>query len=105
MDTIQVISLANLALAFIPVVIVLLILRQWKSDSKEALFGISRMLVQLLVVGYFLTFLFNAENAWIILAVLSVMLLVSSWISLRTVKIHRRLLYPISFISIFIGGG
>jgi len=105
MDTIQVISLANLALAFIPVFIVLLILRQWKSDSKEALFGISRMLVQLLVVGYFLTFLFNAENAWIILAVLSVMLLVSSWISLRTVKIHRRLLYPISFISIFIGGG
>ncbi|MBT5765249.1 MAG: ABC transporter permease [Kordiimonadaceae bacterium] len=105
MDTIQVISLANLALAFIPVVIVLIILQQWKGDSKEALFGISRMLVQLLVVGYFLTFLFNAENVWIILTVLSVMLLVSSWISLRTLKIHRKSLYPLSFISIFIGGG
>jgi len=105
MDTIQVISLANLALAFIPVVIVLIILQQWKGDSKEALFGISRMLVQLLVVGYFLTFLFNAENVWIILTVLSVMLLVSSWISLRTLKIHRKALYPMSFISIFIGGG
>ena len=105
MDTIQVISLANLALAFIPVVIVLIILLQWKGDSKEALFGISRMLVQLLVVGYFLTFLFNAENVWIILTVLSVMLLVSSWISLRTLKIHRKALYPLSFISIFIGGG
>jgi len=105
MDTIQVISLANLALAFIPVVIVLIILQQWKGDSKEALFGISRMLVQLLVVGYFLTFLFNAENVWIILIVLSVMLLVSSWISLRTLKIHRKALYPLSFISIFIGGG
>jgi putative ABC transport system permease protein len=105
MDTIQVISLANLALAFIPVVIVLIILQQWKGDSKEALFGISRMLVQLLVVGYFLTFLFNAENVWIILTVLSVMLLVSSWISLRTLKIHRKALYPLSFISIFIGGG
>ena len=105
MDTIQVISLANLALAFIPVVVVLFILQQWKSDGKEALFGISRMLVQLLVVGYFLTFLFNAENAWVILAVLSVMLLVSSWISLRTVKIHRKALYLFSFISIFIGGG
>lgn len=105
MDTIQVISLANLALAFIPVVIVLFILQQWKGDSKEALFGISRMLVQLLVVGYFLTFLFNAENVWIILSVLSVMLLVSSWISLRTLKIHRKTLYPLSFISIFIGGG
>lgn len=105
MDTIQVISLAKLALAFIPVVIVLLILQRWKSDSKEALFGISRMLVQLLVVGYFLTFLFDAENLWIILTVLSVMLLVSSWISLRTIKIHRKALYPISFVSIFIGGG
>lgn len=105
MDTIQVISLANLALAFIPVVIVLIILQQWKGDSREALFGISRMLVQLLVVGYFLTFLFNAENVWIILTVLSVMLLVSSWISLRTLKIYRKALYPISFISIFIGGG
>jgi len=105
MDTIQVISLANLALAFIPVVIVLIILQQWKGDSKEALFGISRMLVQLLVVGYFLTFLFNAENVWIILTVLSVMLLVSSWISLRTLKIHRKALYPLSLISIFIGGG
>lgn len=105
MDTIQVISLANLALAFIPVVIVLIILQQWKGDSKEALFGISRMLVQLLVVGYFLTFLFNAENVWIILTVLSVMLLVSSWISLRTLKIHRKALYPLSFVSILIGGG
>ena len=105
MDSIQVISLANLAMAFIPVAIVLFILQRWKSDSKEALFGISRMLVQLLVVGYFLTFLFNAENVWIILTVLSVMLLVSSWISLRTVKIHRRILYPTSLISIFIGGG
>jgi len=84
---------------------VLIILQQWKGDSKEALFGISRMLVQLLVVGYFLTFLFNAENVWIILTVLSVMLLVSSWISLRTLKIHRKALYPLSFISIFIGGG
>jgi putative ABC transport system permease protein len=37
--------------------------------------------------------------------VLSVMLLVSSWISLRTLKIHRKALYPLSFISIFIGGG
>lgn len=105
MNTIQEISLANLALAFIPVVIVLFILQQWRSDSKEALFGISRMLVQLLVVGYFLTFLFNAENVWIILTVLSVMLLVSSWISLRTVKVHRKILYPTSLFSIFIGGG
>ncbi|MDG1437654.1 MAG: ABC transporter permease, partial [Emcibacteraceae bacterium] len=81
------------------------ILFKWKSDGKEALLGITRMLAQLLLVGYFLTFLFEAENAWIIIAVLSVMLLVSSWISLRTIKIDRKTLYPLAFISIFIGGG
>ncbi|MDG1996198.1 MAG: ABC transporter permease [Emcibacteraceae bacterium] len=105
MNSIQIISLPSLALAFIPVFVVLMILFKWKSDGKEALLGITRMLAQLLLVGYFLTFLFEAENAWIIIAVLSVMLLVSSWISLRTIKIDRKTLYPLAFISIFIGGG
>jgi putative ABC transport system permease protein len=105
MNTIQIISLPSLALAFIPVLVVLIILHKWQSDGKDALLGISRMLAQLLIVGYFLTFLFEAENAWIVITVLSVMLLVSSWISLRTVKIDRKTLYPLAFVSILIGGG
>ena len=105
MNSIQIISLPSLALAFIPVFVVLVILFKWKSDGNDALLGITRMLAQLLIVGYFLTFLFEAENAWIVIAVLSVMLLVSSWISLRTIKIDRKTLYPLALISIFIGGG
>lgn len=105
MDSLQIISLPSLALAFIPVLIVLVVLHKWRSDGKDALLGITRMLAQLLIVGYFLTFLFEAENAWIVIAVLSVMLLVSSWISLRTVKIDRRTLYPLALISILMGGG
>ena len=105
MDTIQIIPLESLALAFIPVAVVLVILFKWRSDGREALLGISRMLVQLLIVGYFLTFLFEAENAWIVICVLAVMLFVSSWISLRTVKIYRKVLYPLALTSIIIGGG
>lgn len=105
MDTIQTISLENLALAFFPVAIVLVILFKWHSDGREALLGMSRMLIQLLIVGYFLTFLFEAENAWIIISVLAVMLFVSSWISLRTVKVQRKALYPVALVSIFVGGG
>ncbi|MBT5187420.1 MAG: ABC transporter permease, partial [Kordiimonadaceae bacterium] len=104
MDNIQTIPLENLALAFIPVAAVVYILHKWKSDGKDAMFGISRMLVQLLIVGYFLTYLFAAENAWIVVAVLAVMLFVSSWISLRTVKVQRKALYPIALISIVVGG-
>ncbi|MDG1708149.1 MAG: ABC transporter permease [Emcibacteraceae bacterium] len=105
MNSIQIISLPSLALAFIPVFVVLVILHKWHSDGKDALLGITRMLAQLLIVGYFLTFLFEAENAWIVIAVLSVMLLVSSWISLRTVKINRKTLYPLALFSILLGGG
>ena len=105
MDSIHIIPLESLMLAFIPVVVVVFILYRWNSDGQEALFGISRMLVQLLIVGYFLAYLFEAKNAWIVLAVLALMLFVSSWISLRTVKVRRKTLYPLALISIFVGGG
>ncbi|MDB4044182.1 ABC transporter permease [Emcibacteraceae bacterium] len=105
MDSIQSIPLENLALAFIPVFVVVFILYRWNSDGREALIGISRMLVQLLIVGYFLAYLFDARNAWIVLTVLAAMLFVSSWISLRTVKLRRQSLYLIALISIFVGGG
>jgi len=105
METIQTIPLENLVLAFIPAAVVVMLLYRWSSDGRDSLLGISRMLVQLLIVGYFLTYLFEAENTWIIIAVLGVMLFVSSWISLRTVKIHRKKLYPIALFAITIGGG
>ena len=105
MDSIQSIPLENLALAFIPVFVVVFILYRWNSDGREAMIGISRMLVQLLIVGYFLAYLFDARNAWIVLTVLAAMLFVSSWISLRTVKLRRKSLYLIALISIFVGGG
>ena len=105
MDSIQSIPLENLALAFIPVFVVVFILYRWNSDGREALIGISRMLVQLLIVGYFLAYLFDARNAWIVLTVLAAMLFVSSWISLRTVKLRRKSLYLMALISIFVGGG
>ncbi len=105
MGNIHVIPLEDLALAFIPVSAVLFILYKWNSEGKDALIGMSRMLIQLLIVGYFLTYLFEAKNAWIVIGVLGVMLFVSSWISLRTIKFNRKVLYPYALISISIGGG
>lgn len=63
------------------------------------------MLGQLLVIGYFLTFIFESDSLLVVLAVLMVMVVVSSWIALRTVKLQRRSLFLVSFISILCGGG
>lgn len=103
--TIQSIPLESLALAFLPVLVVLFILHRWDDNYKETLYGLARMLVQLLAVGYVLVYIFNAKSALLISGILMVMMLVSSWIALRTVKNQRKRLYPLAFISITLGGG
>jgi putative ABC transport system permease protein len=62
------------------------------------------MLIQLLLIGYFLAYIFEADSSLIVLAVLTVMLFTSSWIALRSVKIPRKTLYAKSFLSISVGG-
>jgi putative ABC transport system permease protein len=104
-NSIQTISLFNLALAFIPVVVVIVILWRWQLEYKTSIYAVFRMLIQLLLIGYFLTYIFESDNAWIVVAVLAVMLFSSSWIALRTLSGHRKTLYFKAFWSILIGGG
>ena len=104
-NSIDVIPLTNLALALIPVLGVIAILHNWSLNYRNSLYAISRMLVQLLLIGYFLTYLFESNSAWIVLAVLSVMVFASSWIALSTMKTQRRILYKKALFSITIGGG
>jgi len=51
------------------------------------------MIIQLCLIGYVLTFIFETEHAGLVMLVLSIMLLVSSWIALRTVPEQRKELY------------
>lgn len=104
-DATHTIPLTDLALALVPVALVVAILHIWSRDARETLYGFARMILQLSLIGYFLVYLFAAETPWLVVAVLAVMALVSSWISLRTTKLSRRTLYPIALCSITLGGG
>lgn len=104
-DTIQIISAWNLALAFAPVLVVLSIMWRWSLQAGQALYAIVRMLIQLLLVGYILTTIFAAEQAWIVTLVMLIMVTAASWIALGTVKPLRSILYWQAFISIVLGGG
>ena len=44
------------------------------------------MLVQLIMIGYFLSYIFNSNNSLIILLILIFMVLIASWISLGAIK-------------------
>jgi len=63
------------------------------------------MLVQLLLIGYFLGYIFKADSSIIVLAVLSIMLFSSSIIALRTIQIPKKGLYLKTFFAISISGG
>lgn len=104
-DSIQAIPFANLALAFIPVVVVIAIIRKWRLGYGNALYATFRMLVQLLLIGYFLSYIFAADSSWIIIVVLAVMLFAASWIALHAVEKQRKTLYLKSLLAIAVGGG
>jgi len=104
-SSIQIISVFNLSLAFIPVIAVIVIHYLWSQGYKNSIYAISRMLVQLLMIGYFLSYIFESKNGLIVITVVAVMIIVASWISLRTIRNKQLLLYPKAFISLLIGGG
>jgi putative ABC transport system permease protein len=104
-NSVQIIPLQNLALSFIPVLVVIYLIWNWKLKYKNSIYAISRMLIQLLLIGYFLGYIFAADNSLIVLAVLAIMLFSSSIIALRTMHIPKKTLYLKSFWAILVSGG
>lgn len=98
------IELSDLTLGFIPVLITLVIMLQWSFSIRNALLAISRMLLQLLLIGYALNFIFGLNRAWPVIIILCLMLLAASWISLHALHINRRRLISYSLLSISVSG-
>lgn len=102
---VQDIPLFNLALAFIPVLAVIVVLYRWSLQAGNAIYAVFRMLVQLMLVGYVLATIFQADSAWLVMAVVLIMIMAASWIALGTAPEHRVKLYRHALISILLGGG
>lgn len=80
-----------LAWCLVPIVLVMGIYRSWDGKPSDVLLASSRMVLQLVGVGYVLVFLFNQPSPWISSLVLSVMLLAATWIAIRPVRHHQGL--------------
>ena len=104
-ESITAIPFSSLLLVFIPVAVVIGLLHSWSLDWKNIIYAVIRMVVQLLLIGYFLIYIFESNDAAITVSVLSVMVFTASWISLRTIKQKRRKLFQFALTAILIGGG
>ncbi len=104
MQTVQTIPVFNLALSFVPALLVVGILHAWSLGAGMAVYSIVRMLVQLLLIGYVLTYIFQSSEALLVMGVLAIMLFVSSWIALRPLSTAHPGLYIKVLASISLGG-
>ncbi len=84
------ISNLQLAYAFIPALLALIIFYRWTAGVGNASYAVGRMLLQLLLIGYALAYIFETEHPVVVLGVLTVMLSAAAWISLNSIGKQRK---------------
>lgn len=108
-SSIHAISLTHLSLALIPVVIVLVVYLRWSLQVRTPIYALARMFLQLMVIGYFLTFIFALNTDWPVMLILGFMVLASSWMAFNTLPtpngVMKRQLFARALVANFIGGG
>jgi len=102
--TVTAIPALGLAIAFIPAAIVIGIMFFWSAGAQTALYATFRMLIQLLLIGYVLVYIFDTDRPLIIAGVLVFMLVVASWIAIRPLKNKHPTSYVHALSAISVGG-
>ena len=96
----QTIPLRELSIVFIPTIYLLVIMCRWQLKAWVAVYANIRMIFQLLLAGYFLTYIFDTTQPIIIILLLVLMIVVSTWIALRSFEGYETKPYFIVLISI-----
>jgi len=76
----------------------------WRAGGGTAIYATLRMLVQLLLVGYVLVYIFDTDHWGVVAGVLIVMLIAASWIAVRTVKSPGPRTYLSALIAVSVSG-
>ncbi len=98
------IPFSRLLIIFIPSGIVSFIIYLWSLEWKNSLYALARMLGQLIIMGYFLSYIFNSNSSMLILFILMSMVVVASWIALKILNKKRINSLKYAIIAIALGG-
>ncbi len=96
----QTIPILELGIIFIPTAFLLVVMFRWQLKAFTGLYANVRMLVQLLLVGYFLTYVFETNQPLVIVLLIALMIAVSAWIALRSSEDKSVKTYFIFLIAI-----
>ena len=100
----QTIPILELGIIFIPTAFLLVVMFRWQLKAFNGLYANVRMLLQLLLVGYFLTYVFETNQPLVIVLLIALMIAVSAWITLRSSKDKSVKTYFIFLIAIGLPG-
>ena len=98
------ISISSLLVAFIPVLLLIVVMNRWGLIAREALYASGRMLIQLLLVGYVLTFVFETDQPMVVVAVFVLMIGVAAWIAMRPIPRRGPQIYLIVVVALGANG-
>lgn len=94
----------NLLYMLVPLLFVGYFYYKWVGDKSEILYATFRMVSQLLLIGYLLTYIFEAKTSYITFFVVLVMITSASFITLRNITCKNKQVYFSIFVSILLGG-
>lgn len=103
-ESLPTIELARLALAFLPAFVLMCVMWRWSLKAGEALYANARMLIQLLAVGYVLTFIFETKQPLVIVGVVGLMISVAAWIALRPLAARGARVYFVALAALGLNG-
>ena len=98
------ISIPSLLIGFLPVIILIVIMKFWSLDALQAIYANIRMLVQLLLVGYILTFIFETDSPILVILVIIFMISMSAFIALRPLQAKGIKPFLIVLMSLGVSG-
>ncbi len=100
----ELIPVENFLFLLFPLLIVGYYYYSWVDDSKEIAYATLRMLVQLILIGYALVYIFENDSWYIGVFLILIMISMSSYIVLRNIQNGTISSYFIIFFAIAVGG-
>lgn len=97
-------SLLDTALSLVPILIGIAIYYWHRYKTRDLWLASARMALQLIAIGYLLTFLFEYEHSWLGLLVISFMLVVASIITIRPLEKKGTRVWLTALIALLIAG-
>lgn len=91
------ISWLNLSWCLLPLLVTWFIYKRWHDNPRELLIAGSRMVFQLILVGYGLVLIFDNSSPWYSGIIIITMMLIAAWIAIRPVLQYSGVFLPAAF--------